>query len=306
MISRSRRAAARSGKQLTVAAVLSVFVAVAVGCGSNQSGSSSTDGNGASGSDTLSKIKSQGYAQVGVVSVPPFGQLLPDGSIVGVGPDITKAVLHDMGIDKVKGVQVTSYGTLVPALKAGKFDIYGGTFKMVSNACKEVRFGLPLVTNPYSAAVLKSSGTKPASSFKEMGQSGTSVGTIKGNNLISEGYYERNGIETVREYPDILSEIDAMKAGRVDTIVMTTSAFMGLPGDQLDQIVLGPTLSDIPNPPSSVVFRKSDAALQQAFNEKLRAFEHTDEYAQILRKYNFPVAENIDEFIDAMPEGCQA
>ena len=71
---------------------------------------------------TLERAKAQGFIRVGFANEAPFGYATPDGKLTGEAPEVAKAVLAKMGIPQVDGV-LTEFGSLIPGLKAGRFDI---------------------------------------------------------------------------------------------------------------------------------------------------------------------------------------
>ena len=71
---------------------------------------------------TLERAKADGYIRVGFANEAPYGYATPDGKLTGESPEVVKAVLAKMGIAQVDGV-LTEFGSLIPGLQAGRFDI---------------------------------------------------------------------------------------------------------------------------------------------------------------------------------------
>ncbi|MBA3518588.1 MAG: transporter substrate-binding domain-containing protein, partial [Rhizobiales bacterium] len=71
---------------------------------------------------TLEKAKADGYIRVGFANEAPYGFATPDGKLTGESPEVVRAVLAKMGINQVDGV-LTEFGSLIPGLQAGRFDI---------------------------------------------------------------------------------------------------------------------------------------------------------------------------------------
>ena len=71
---------------------------------------------------TLERARQDGYIRVGFANEAPFGFATPEGKLTGEAPEVAKAVLAKMGIPEVDGV-LTEFGSLIPGLKAGRFDI---------------------------------------------------------------------------------------------------------------------------------------------------------------------------------------
>ena len=80
------------------------------------------DATPASAETTLERARQAGYIRIGFANEAPFGYATPEGTLTGEAPEVAKAVLAKMGIPEVDGV-LTEFGSLIPGLKAGRFDI---------------------------------------------------------------------------------------------------------------------------------------------------------------------------------------
>ena len=90
----------------------------------------------------LERIKAQGYIRVGFANEAPYGFATPDGKLTGEAPEVAKAVLAKMGITQVDGV-LTEFGSLIPGLKAGRFDIIAAGMFINPKRCAEINFSEP-------------------------------------------------------------------------------------------------------------------------------------------------------------------
>ena len=50
-------------------------------------------------SDTLKRLKKQGYATVAVANEPPYSDIKTDGYVTGAAPDVARAVLNMLGVE---------------------------------------------------------------------------------------------------------------------------------------------------------------------------------------------------------------
>ena len=91
---------------------------------------------------TLERAKADGYIRVGFANEAPFGYATPDGKLTGKSPEVVKAVLAKMGIDQVDGV-LTEFGSLIPGLQAGRFDIIAAGMFVNPKRCEQVQFSEP-------------------------------------------------------------------------------------------------------------------------------------------------------------------
>src|SRR5688500_2420234 len=91
---------------------------------------------------TLERAKAQGFIRIGFANEAPFGFATPDGKLTGEAPEVAKAVLAKMGITQVDGV-LTEFGSLIPGLKAGRFDIIAAGMFINPKRCNEIAFSEP-------------------------------------------------------------------------------------------------------------------------------------------------------------------
>src|SRR5215472_9563605 len=85
---------------------------------------------------TLEKARREGYIRVG------FAYETPDGKLTGESPEVVKAVLAKIGIPQVDGV-LTEFGSLIPGLEAGRFDIIAAGMFITPKRCAQVQFSEP-------------------------------------------------------------------------------------------------------------------------------------------------------------------
>src|SRR3954452_7472479 len=117
---------------------------------------------------TLERARAQGYIRVGFANEPPFGYATPDGKLTGEAPEIAKAVLAKIGIQQVDGV-LTEFGSLIPGLKAGRFDIIAAGMFINPKRCAEINFSEPSYGIGQAMLVVKGNpkSVKDYSTFKD-------------------------------------------------------------------------------------------------------------------------------------------
>ena len=143
---------------------------------------------------TLERAKADGYIRVGFANEAPFGFATPDGKLTGEAPEVAKAVLAKMGIAQVDGV-LTEFGSLIPGLKAGRFDIIAAGMFINPKRCAEINFSEP--SYGIGQAMLVKEGNPKAikdySSFKDNADLKLAVmaGAVEG------GYAKDAGVATL-------------------------------------------------------------------------------------------------------------
>ena len=92
---------------------------------------------------TLDDAKAGATVKIGYANEPPFAFTLTDGTITGESPEILKHVLANMGITKIEPV-LTEWGSLIPGLRAKRFDIIAAGMFVLPKRESRVRFTILL------------------------------------------------------------------------------------------------------------------------------------------------------------------
>lgn len=240
-------------------------------------------GTGQSTASTLDTIKKQGYARIAIANEPPYTKVNTDGTVTGAEPDIVAAVLKQLGVPNIQGV-VTPYESMVPGLNANRWDIIAAGLFMKQSRCSQILYSEPEIVSTESFAV-------PSGNPKNI----TTVAAVKSNPALKiavlPGGFEDGTLKTqqvpasqIVNVPDGRSGIEAIQAGRADAFFLPTLSLNSLKTPGID-ITAG--IKDVQPTGSGAGFRKADADLAKAYDEKLQPFKQTPEYAQILEKWGF-------------------
>jgi polar amino acid transport system substrate-binding protein len=270
----SRRQLLRRGGALALTVPAAGFLA---GCSFTQPGTGKPTGS------TLDQIKQQGFARIAIGNEPPYTQIQPDGTVTGAEPDVVRAVLKLMGIGDIQGV-VTPYESMIPGLNANRWDIIAAGLFMKQSRCGQILYSEPEIVSTESFAV-------PAGNPKNL----TSIAAVKSNPALKvavlPGGFEDGALksqnvpaEQIVNIPDGRSGVEAVLAGRADAFFLPTLSLNSLKTAGID---ITPAIKDVQQTGSGAGFRKSDVDLAGAYDEKLKAFKETPEYAQILAKWGF-------------------
>src|SRR6266540_2219586 len=168
----------------------------------------------------LERAKAQGFIRVGFANEAPFGYATPDGKLTGEAPEVAKAVLAKIGIPQVDGV-LTEFGSLIPGLKAGRFDIIAAGMFINPKRCKEIAFSEPSYGIGQAMLVKKGNpkAVKDYSTFKE--NSALKLAVMAG--AVEGGYAKDAGVaqDQLVVLPDQSSLIAAIQSGRADAAALT-------------------------------------------------------------------------------------
>jgi polar amino acid transport system substrate-binding protein len=169
---------------------------------------------------TLERIKAQGYIRVGFANEAPYGYATPEGKLTGEAPEVAKAVLAKMGISQVDGV-LTEFGSLIPGLKAGRFDIIAAGMFINPKRCAEINFSEPSYGIGQAMLVKEGNpkGIKDYSSFTATPD--LKLAVMAG--AVEAGYAKDSGVPDAQlvVLPDQASLLAAVQSGRADGAALT-------------------------------------------------------------------------------------
>ena len=238
---------------------------------------------------TLERAKAQGFIRVGFANEAPFGFATPDGKLTGEAPEVAKAVLAKMGIAQVDGV-LTEFGSLIPGLKAGRFDIIAAGMFINPKRCKEIAFSEPSYGIGQAMLVKKGNpkGIKDYSTFKD--NSALKLAVMAG--AVEAGYAKDAGVaqEQLVILPDQSSLIAAVQSGRADGAALTalSIADMASKADGVESTKpFGEVAGKSVKGHGAFGFRKEDQDFVDAFNVELKAFLGTPEHIALVEPFGF-------------------
>lgn len=238
---------------------------------------------------TLERAKKDGYIRVGFANEAPFGFATPDGKLTGEAPEVAKAVLAKMGIPQVDGV-LTEFGSLIPGLKAGRFDIIAAGMFINPKRCAEINFSEPSYGIGQAMLVAKGNpkGIKDYSSIKDNPDLKLAVmaGAVEG------GYAKDAGVAPgqIVALPDQSSLVAAVQAGRADAAALTalSIADMAKKADGVESTKpFGEVAGKSVKGHGGFGFRKEDTDLQKAFNAELKKFLGSPEHIALVEPLGF-------------------
>ncbi|TIX00541.1 MAG: ectoine/hydroxyectoine ABC transporter substrate-binding protein EhuB [Mesorhizobium sp.] len=238
---------------------------------------------------TLERAKKDGYIRVGFANEAPFGFATPDGKLTGEAPEVAKAVLAKMGIPQVDGV-LTEFGSLIPGLKAGRFDIIAAGMFITPKRCAEINYSEPSYGIGEAMLVAKGNpkGIKDFSSIKD--NSDLKLAVMAG--AVEGGFAKDAGVSAgqIVSLPDQSSLVAAVQAGRADAAALTalSIADMAKKADGVESTKpFGEVAGKSVKGHGGFGFRKEDTDLQEAFNAELKKFLGSPEHIALVEPLGF-------------------
>jgi polar amino acid transport system substrate-binding protein len=252
------------------------------------------------GGGLLEKLRKDKVAKVALAAQPPFSEMLPDGTLTGLGPTVTKIVMEKLGVPKLEGI-VVPYGEIIPGLMAGRWDLVAACLSITQVRCKQVLYSDPIC---FDAVVVAHPAdmASPPKSMAEIGTQGLKVGLINGAYMLP---MMRNltSADKISVFPDTAALIDGMLGKRVDVALATYTGFVAVQKQRSTTFKISLPMSDIKSAGSGPAFRPNDMDLFEAFEKEVKAMKQSGEVARINEQFGF---QYIREMYDpvTMKEAC--
>ena len=238
---------------------------------------------------TLERAKAQGFIRVGFANEAPFGYATPDGKLTGEAPEVAKAVLAKIGIPQVDGV-LTEFGSLIPGLKAGRFDIIAAGMFINPKRCAEIAFSEPSYGIGQAMLVAKGNpkGVKDYSSIA--GNKDLKLAVMAG--AVEAGYAKDAKVpeDQLVVLPDQSSLLAAVQSGRADAAALTalSIADMAKKGEGVESTQpFGEVAGKSVKGHGGFGFRKEDKDLLAAFDAELKRFIGSPEHIALVTPFGF-------------------
>lgn len=243
---------------------------------------------------TLERIKSSGVVRIGFANEAPYGYRDSETDrITGEAPEIAKVILRKMGARKIEPV-VTEFGSLIPGLKAGRFDVIAAGMYITPERAREISFSNP--TYAVGEAFLVATGNPlDLHSFEDVAAHPSArIGVMGGS--VEHRYAKQLGVpeDRIVVFPDYPSAIEGLKTDRVDAVaatVLTVEDLLRKAENEnieraepfTDPVIDGKTVKGY----GAFGFRKGDEPLREEFNKHLADFIGTPEHLELVRPFGF-------------------
>ncbi|MDZ5738253.1 ectoine/hydroxyectoine ABC transporter substrate-binding protein EhuB [Pseudomonas asiatica] len=237
---------------------------------------------------SLDEIKETSRIRIGYANETPFAFTETDGRVTGESPEIAKIIFEKMGIKQVDGV-LTEWGSLIPGLRAGRFDVIAAGMYITPARCKQVIFTDPQYALPDTLLVAQGNPKNLHSYADIAGNPDVKLAIMAGT--VNLAYARDSGITDAQilQVPDTTAQLQAVRAGRADAAVGTQLTMKGLAkkgGDKVEAI------SDFTDDPAhtgygALAFRPEDKALRDAVNAEMKKWLGSEEHLKTVAPFGF-------------------
>lgn len=237
------------------------------------------------------KVKKDGIV-VAYAEEAPWAFLGPDKKVAGTDPEVIDGILKKMGVKEIK-YQNTEWSTLVPGVRAKRFDMAITGIFIKPDRCTQVIFTDPIMIAPDGMIVMKGNPKKINGFDAFVKDRSLKVGTtIGGTGPRDHALAMGVNRDQVVELPDTPTQIAAMKAGRIHAALNTDQGNVAILEQAKDQAVElarpfnqavkdGKLLVGV----TAFAFQPDAGAFVKEFNKHLAAVRGSPDHIRILKKY---------------------
>lgn len=243
---------------------------------------------------TWDRIRSSRSVAVSFVNNRPWSFREASGNIIGIEPDVMRAVLNPLGVTTIETVS-TEFPGVIPGLQARRYDMSNGGLYITPQRCQLVAFSEPYlrvsdgilvkVGNPLNVRGYRDFVERPA----------LRLGAVRGS--VNAQNAELAGVASGRQLllPDAQSLVSALMADRLDAASFSLGLALALlqdPNIRGLQRALPFTGHVLPNGEEKVghaafAFRRADTELKRVFDEGITRINQDGTLATILERYGF-------------------
>jgi len=247
---------------------------------------------GTAAAGTLDDARKKGSIRIGFANEAPFGYATPSGAATGEAPEIAKHVFKKMGIAKVEAV-LTEWASLIPGLRAKRFDVIAAGMFITPARCKQVAFSNPTYRLGQGFLV-KTGNPKNLHSYADLAASSNARLAIMAG-AVERSYAAKAGVpdDRILTLPDQVSMLSAVRFGRADAAALTALSVRRMAAKGGDRVE---SASPFTTPEhaygfGAFAFRKSDTALREQFDNKLATFIGSKAHLALVAPFGFTRAE---------------
>lgn len=234
---------------------------------------------------TSDRIARTGVIRIGYAVEAPFAFLDEQGRITGESPEVARAVWQRLGIHQFEWVQ-TDFGSLIPKLRAGRFDQIACGLFIRPDRKRLVAFSSPSICIGPALLVLQGNPMNLHSFVNIASQDGVKLavlaGAVEGDDAAKAGVPR----DRIIRYPNPVVALNGMRNGLVDALALSAPTIQRLADENSDLQRALPFESQTSNPGcGAFAFRLTDKKLRDQFDGALRDYLGTKEHLQLIQSF---------------------
>ncbi|MER8562666.1 ectoine/hydroxyectoine ABC transporter substrate-binding protein EhuB [Mesorhizobium sp. M0578] len=269
-------------RRMTALAIAAVAIATLAGSASAQA--------------LLEKIKNGETIRIGFSNEVPWAYPGENNEPLGFVNAMALDIMKKLGTTKVEPV-VTEWGSLIPGLQAGRFDIITGGMSILPDRCPNVLFTEPILRDIGGLLVPKGN-PEGLHSYQDVGDKDLTFVTGAGWNSVKNAKEVGIADDKIMQVAGPAEVVQAVKAGRA---AAGGGGYLAMKKftDKDDSIELAdPYTPPVPPGYAALAFLPNQQAEVDAFNAVLKDYIGSDEMMASVGKYGFAKA--------MLPDGTKA
>lgn len=256
---------------------------------------------------SLQDIKDRGQVRIAVANEIPYGYIDMDGSAKGVGPDVAKQIMKQLGIENIEWV-TTNFGSLIPGLQANRFDMVAAEMAVLPQRCREALFSEP--NSSYGEGLLVAKGNPDdIHSFESFADSDKKVAIMAGADqleMLQALGVPDDRMVTIANNADAISTVSTGRAAAYAATSLTVSEL----AEKSDQVEAAADFTDpvIDGEPvrswGAFVFAQGSEDFRAAVNEELAKYKKTEAWQKTMTQYGFSETDAQESFNRSSEQLC--
>jgi polar amino acid transport system substrate-binding protein len=250
---------------------------------------------GEAGGNLLERLRKQGVVRVGIAGEVPYAYIDKNGHLTGEAPTVCGTIFKRLGVPRMTPVPI-DFGSLIPGLHANQFDVVCAGMFINPTRCQQVLFSDPDY-QVQDAFLVRKGNPKNLRTYQDIAKSGAVMGTGTGYSEI--GYATALGVKSSKMeiFPDQISGLDGLTAGRVDVFVGTSlTVRLALktgshPGIEMTEPFIPVIDGKKQYGAGGYGFRPGETTVRDAFNAELLAMKRSGELLHLVSPFGFTTAE---------------
>lgn len=242
-------------------------------------------------SATLALARETGFLRIGFADERPYAWITAAGTVTGQAPEVAREVLRRLGVPGIEGV-LTEFGSLIPDLKAGRFDLIAAGMFVTPERCGEILFSDPDYCTQQSFLVEAGNPLRLGRYEDVVSNPEARLGVVIGGVEVAQA--EESGIpgRRVVAFDTADDLVGAVRDGLVDAAVLTTITLEALDSDGgLEGLEATAAFTfDNQQGCGAFGFRMEDGAFRDEFNGVLQGMKTAGELVPIVAPFGFAAA----------------
>ncbi|HWK69789.1 MAG TPA: ectoine/hydroxyectoine ABC transporter substrate-binding protein EhuB [Burkholderiaceae bacterium] len=256
---------------------------------------------------SLQDIKDRGHVRIAVANEIPYGYMDLDGQAKGAGPDVAKHIMEQLGIKKIEWI-TTNFGSLIPGLRANRFDMVAAEMAILPQRCKEVLFSEP--NSSYGEGLLVAKGNPDnVHTYQDFSKSDKKVAIMAGADQLE--MMQALGVPaermvTISNNADAISTVSTGRASAYAATSLTVSQ-LASKSKKVEAAAnfTDPVIDGVPARSwGGFTFSQDSQDFRDAVNAELAKFKKTAGWEKTMTHYGFSETDAKESFSKTTEQLC--